>query len=139
MPKGVYKKTEAHRLAISKAKKGCTTWNKGMKGKQVAWNKDLEGYMLGEKNGMWKGGISYKGYREKLAGREKPEHCEVCGKKGIICFDHDHVTGKFRGWICNRCNVALGQVKDNIDTLHKLINYLNVFNNDSNKKDSESK
>ncbi|HDY68419.1 MAG TPA: hypothetical protein ENH85_11585 [Candidatus Scalindua sp.] len=61
---------------------------------------------------------------EKLAGRKKPEQCEICGAIGRICFDHDHKTGEFRGWICNRCNVALAMVNDNVETLKLLIKYL---------------
>ncbi len=67
---------------------------------------------------------------EELAGRCKPEQCEICrefagtGKKGIH-FDHNHTTGKFRGWICMRCNLTLGLVKDNKELLQAMINYLN--------------
>lgn len=61
---------------------------------------------------------------EKIAGRKKPEQCEVCGAFGRIVFDHDHKTGEFRGWICNRCNVALGMANDNIEILELLIKYL---------------
>jgi len=83
----------------------------------------------GDKNGRWSGGLNTLRYKEKLAGRPRPEQCEVCGafgtdtKKGL-CFDHCHITGKFRGWICQRCNTALGFVKDNTETLQSLINYL---------------
>ena len=62
---------------------------------------------------------------EKTAGRKKPDQCEVCGvveKK--ICFDHNHETKEFRGWICHRCNVALGMVDDKIEILKLLIKYL---------------
>ncbi len=90
--------------------------------------------MVGEKHPMWKGGISadtmYRIRRkEKLAGRVRPEQCEVCGAFGAanrgLCFDHDHKTGKFRGWICGRCNSALGMVKDNTGILLGLVDYLN--------------
>lgn len=93
----------------------------------------------GPNNPLWKGGISknineYKmkrgiAIREKMAGRKKPERCEICGvlgsdlKKGL-CFDHNHATGEFRGWICGRCNTALGLVKDNPEILMAMINYL---------------
>lgn len=70
----------------------------------------------------WKGGISTQ---EHKAGRPKPEICEVCGGAGRICFDHDHATGKFRGWICSHCNVTLGFARDNVEVLQKLIEYLN--------------
>lgn len=53
-----------------------------------------------------------------------PDACETCGKPGRVVFDHCHVTGEFRGWLCNGCNTALGQAKDNPDTLRKLAAYL---------------
>lgn len=62
---------------------------------------------------------------EKIAGRSKPEICEICGRKGIICFDHCHKTGKFRGWICSNCNKSLGLMEDNTQYLQLSINYLN--------------
>lgn len=82
----------------------------------------------GENHPMWKGGISQK-YRKTLAPRPQPDICEVCGafagtgKMGIH-YDHDHSTGKFRGWLCGRCNVALGLVKDNTETLIALAEYI---------------
>jgi uncharacterized protein (DUF927 family) len=68
--------------------------------------------------------------RENQAGRPMSEQCEICGTfdkemKKRLCFDHCHTTGKFRGWICTRCNLTLGLVKDNTETLHAMIKYLN--------------
>jgi endogenous inhibitor of DNA gyrase (YacG/DUF329 family) len=90
----------------------------------------------GEKSKNWKGGRAWKyilGSREKEAGRKRPEFCELCGAFGKdtpkgICYDHNHNTGKFRGWICGRCNVTLGMVKDSTDLLQNMINYLNKNN-----------
>ncbi len=62
--------------------------------------------------------------QEIKAGRKKPDKCELCGKVDKICFDHDHKTGKFRGWICRHCNSALGYVKDNIQILELMIEYI---------------
>ncbi len=38
-------------------------------------------------------------------------------------------TSKFRGWICWRCNIVLGKVKDNKQILLKLITYLEKHEN----------
>lgn len=62
---------------------------------------------------------------ELLAGRPRPDICEVCGANEKIVYDHDHATGKFRGWICFSCNTSLGHARDNVEVLYKLIDYLN--------------
>ncbi len=61
---------------------------------------------------------------EQKAGRIKSKQCEICGAFGKICFDHNHDTGKFRGWICSRCNITIGLVKDNKELLQAMIKYL---------------
>jgi hypothetical protein len=50
--------------------------------------------------------------------------CEICHKKNIIVFDHDHKTNKFRGWLCNTCNIALGSLGDDVKGLINALNYL---------------
>ena len=72
---------------------------------------------------------SRKRKREKLAGRPRPELCEICGRPPIgkwkvLHFDHDHETGAFRGWICHKCNTALGLADDDPKILLKLVEYL---------------
>ena len=47
----------------------------------------------------------------------------VRGKAGFA-VDHCHQTGKIRGLLCMRCNVSLGNVKDNTTKLFGLIKYL---------------
>lgn len=77
-----------------------------------------------ENNANWKGGLTRKDKKEVIAGRPRPTACEVCGGGGTICFDHCHKTGKFRGWLCSRCNFALGNVRDNADLLVALAEYI---------------
>ena len=60
----------------------------------------------------------------------KPEKCEVCNGGGVICLDHCHVENKFRGWLCNSCNSALGYARDNPDILRKLAEYLEQIKRD---------
>ena len=63
------------------------------------------------------------------ATRPAPEFCEACRTPFAMttqgsCFDHDHKTGEFRGWLCANCNFAIGYAKDSRDRLQLLINYL---------------
>ena len=60
-----------------------------------------------------------------------PGHCDACGVKLTpgkgatgACWDHDHSTGKFRGWLCAHCNRALGYARDNSGILRALADYL---------------
>ena len=55
--------------------------------------------------------------------------CKICGAhqsqlKSPLHVDHDHKTGIFRGLLCFKCNVALGNTNDNIEILDKMILYL---------------
>jgi hypothetical protein len=58
--------------------------------------------------------------------RPAPARCEGCGEnKKLLRLDHCHVTGQFRGWLCNQCNLGLGSLGDTIAGLQKMIDYLN--------------
>ena len=54
--------------------------------------------------------------------------CAICNlefsekNKGFV--DHDHITNKVRGLLCNKCNSLLGMAKDNINILQSAIKYL---------------
>lgn len=58
--------------------------------------------------------------------------CGICGVPQLelmqhLAMDHNHTTGEFRGWLCRRCNTALGLLGDNeellIDAIHYLMSY----------------
>lgn len=74
--------------------------------------------------------VRHRGWKlqrlEAIAGRPKPDACEVCGNGGKISFDHCHGTGAFRGWLCDPCNLTLGLVKDDHEVLRKLAGYLHT-------------
>jgi hypothetical protein len=59
--------------------------------------------------------------------RPKPSVCECCGRApGVrgLHFDHDHETGLFRGWICFRCNTAIGKLGDTLEGARRAVAYL---------------
>lgn len=68
--------------------------------------------------------------QEELAGRSRALYCELCGRKGggfnndPTVFDHDHKTGKFRGWLCHWCNRTLGMVHDDVELLKTMVVYI---------------
>jgi len=50
-------------------------------------------------------------------------HSEDPGGKDW-CIDHCHTSGRVRGLLCRACNLALGMVKDNQQTLENMLSYL---------------
>jgi hypothetical protein len=54
----------------------------------------------------------------------KPLKCECCKQIDKLVVDHDHTTGKFRGWLCKRCNLGIGKLGDNLEGLKKAVKYL---------------
>jgi|SRR5215472_7333095 len=68
--------------------------------------------------------LRQKSSRVALAGRPRPELCEVCGRAGGIAFDHCHQRNIFRGWLCRACNLILGYANDDPNILRKLTAYL---------------
>lgn len=83
-------------------------------------------------------GITREGYEALYAAQEGK--CAICkisgedakrpgkprlpGKGSGLCVDHDHVTGKIRGLLCNRCNLAVGFFDKNPDLFDLAIEYL---------------
>lgn len=45
-------------------------------------------------------------------------------RNGSWVLDHCHNTQEFRGWLCHKCNRALGGFNDNTHTLINAIEYL---------------
>lgn len=60
--------------------------------------------------------------------RPIPVFCELCERKNTrppaFNEDHDPSTGKFRGWLCHKCDIGLGFLGDNLTGLGKAVLYL---------------
>lgn len=56
-------------------------------------------------------------------GPEKRKH-SISGTPFTLAVDHDHVTGRIRDLLCNRCNTVLGHVQDDPELLRKAADYL---------------
>ncbi len=61
--------------------------------------------------------------------RPKPSVCECCGLPPTewsrkLCLDHDHLLDTFRGWLCRKCNLALGSLDDDPERIKSLYKYL---------------
>lgn len=73
-------------------------------------------------------GITHDDYDALLAAQGGV--CAVCKRgpetcvQGTIPVDHDHETGLVRGLLCDRCNRALGLLKDSVENVAALLKYL---------------
>lgn len=60
------------------------------------------------------------------------DKCQFCGVPEIeltkrLCLDHDHATGEFRGWLCDRCNKLIGMFEANCGAVEAYLRRENVF------------
>ena len=59
-------------------------------------------------------------------GKDSP--CPICLRSNDLVLDHDHETSEFRGYICSRCNTALGFFEDNYTFITRAVEYLKRYN-----------
>lgn len=81
-----------------------------------------------------KNGIAISASQRRIWDAQKPTHgsrfeCPICEKESIvgitkIVLDHNHTTGKVRGWVCESCNTGIGRFDDNPEILRKGIEWL---------------
>lgn len=69
-------------------------------------------------------GITEVDYQTLLA--KQNGGCAICGSSGRrrLDVDHDHLTNKIRGLLCNNCNRGLGHLKDDPALLRLAATYL---------------
>ena len=81
-------------------------------------------------------GITLEGYNklfELQGGR-----CAICGKhqsevSTTFHVDHDHETGRIRALLCSGCNIGIGQFKEDVEIIKKVMEYLNTSGPHSSK------
>src|SRR5260370_1453896 len=72
--------------------------------------------------------------------RPCPDLCEACGKPesmvhpkhGVVfglSLDYCHITNRFRGWLCAKCNLTAGKFNDDYEAIRKLADYLETRSN----------
>lgn len=60
--------------------------------------------------------------------KKQKEKCAICSIfiNDRCSVDHNHITGKARGLLCNNCNSGIGMFEDNVFLLNQAIKYLNL-------------
>lgn len=86
--------------------------------------KSEKGKATRRRHHVQKYGITQEDYDRMLA--KQNGVCAICGgvgKRANLDIDHDHDTGYVRGLLCNKCNMGLGFLQDNLD---EAISYLQI-------------
>ena len=71
-------------------------------------------------------GLTMEAYNDMLIAQGGG--CDICGAPPLpnkrLGVDHDHATGKVRGLLCSKCNVAIGFLGESVDTMLSAIAYI---------------
>lgn len=84
-------------------------------------------HRLKDRKARWKSnyGITPEDYDQML--ESQGNSCLTCQVhitqyfKDYFDVDHNHTTGRVRGLLCHNCNTSLGKLKENKETLRKMI------------------
>ena len=74
---------------------------------------------------IYKYGITYKDKEEMYMSQDGK--CLICNNQFPIQdlhIDHNHNTNEVRGLLCPQCNTSLGLLKEDINTLMNMIDYI---------------
>jgi transposase-like protein len=67
-------------------------------------------------------------------GITKYGNCPLCDQPDKLVPDHNHKTGKLRGWLCGNCNRALGVVEKYFMRLAKFKQWIEKDGNSAEPK-----
>lgn len=122
--KAWYENPKNKKRAIVRSK----MWRKENREKYREWQKGYSArvkekhheYGIGRRYGLSK--EQYASLLKKQGGK-----CAVCGfvpEKRKLSVDHDHLSGKVRGLLCDGCNRSLGYLHDSIANTLRVAEYL---------------
>ena len=72
--------------------------------------------------------LTLEQYNEML--KKQDLKCAICNEPldlqnpHGVNIDHNHLTGKIRGILCNKCNLAIGLLRDNPEYIYKAYKYI---------------
>lgn len=70
-------------------------------------------------------GLTHEDYLKMLT--EQNSSCAICGRADRkLVVDHDHVTGKVRALLCEKCNFAIGNLGDSAKLATAAAEYLTL-------------
>lgn len=84
-------------------------------------------------NLKYKWGITFMEYEVMLGAQGGA--CAICRKVPdgkYLAIDHDHRTGKIRGLLCSKCNTALGSLKEDPESIMRMLAYVREGQNETN-------
>jgi len=119
-PRSHFTKNKKHKNGLQSKCKKCANEDAKLRykkdnGDKMSWN--MRKYRYGiTKNDFMK-------LKDKQFGL-----CTICYEKlpedKKIHVDHDHETGKVRGLLCPRCNIAVGIFENNKNLIGNIVDYL---------------
>ena len=67
-------------------------------------------------------------YRCPICAKSEKELFDGNSKQGSWVVDHCHITDKFKGWLCHKCNRTLGGFDDDPEMVKRAYEYLTKDN-----------
>lgn len=74
----------------------------------------------------WRYKIELSKYEDMT--KDQNNQCFICKLKTKLFVDHNHSTGEIRALLCRHCNTALGFVKEDVQILFNMIEYIKKYN-----------
>lgn len=75
--------------------------------------------------------LNSKRYNYFIKLKKDSEICQLCGYKPeshlSLVIDHEHLSKKIRGVLCQNCNHGLGKFRDNPELMRKAANWIENF------------